>query len=577
MRGGILGNSGTINKTGNGDLKFNAGSSIAFAGTFNINAGKAIFSTNAYINVLNIASNTTLGLSVDFIGNLSSILYLDTININTWSNLFINTIAGSSIAVIYANNASQPNIFDNIISGNYEYIFDWTGTNNNWIGYLTLSGISIVEKTGKFLANSLSLAAKSNGIDDIYSRIEKGVVNQSGDVWIGLYGTGKTADEFSAQGFGGAFGIDIYASQNIMGGLFVRYGTNNMKEENNKGNMGEIEFGVYGGIFEISNSPINVKVNASAGIQSYSLEIGDSVDFDGKAIRGGAEIEYIAPISETTKLKPFIGIQGGLAMNDDIKTNAGTIKSDSLLRAEGKAGFGLSGQAGQNIKWHGRIYGIFLASGDEPKYKMTDNNGNETEAIGTKEENIQGAISLGLEYDLSGAISIFINGGAAADFGDVFGWTGGTGINYKFGIPKTPANIIPEPSKIAKPIEKPIEKSTKNPTDIQQADATKNITEDKTEAAQAEPEEKKEAEQPEQTAEKEEAVVSKPAPKTVVEPERFYNSISDYLSADGDKTAVQSKPKTKSINSVPKQKAKAIKPAPKPKKTSKSPAKSKKR
>jgi hypothetical protein len=119
-------------------------------------------------------------------------------------------------------------------------------------------------------------------------------------------------------------------------------------------------------------------------------------------------------------------------MNDDVKGSSGTIKSDSLLRAETKLGVGISGKLGsaQNFNWFGRLYGIFLVSGDEPKYKIADNAGNESEVIGAKEGAIQGAISLGGEYQVSPTISIFANAGA--DFGTGFGWTGGVGANYKF-------------------------------------------------------------------------------------------------------------------------------------------------
>jgi hypothetical protein len=217
-----------------------------------------------------------------------------------------------------------------------------------------------------------------------------------------------------------------------MGGIFVRYGSNDIKEKENKGTMGETEFGIYGGLFEISDSPINVKANLSIGIQSYSMEIGETVDFDGKSVKGGFEVEYVSPLSPTTKIKPFIGFQGGLAMNDDVKTSGATIKSDSLFRAETKAGIGISGVLGQvqNFNWYSRLYGIFLVSGDEPKYKVTDNNGNDTEVMGAKEGAIQGAISVGGEYQVNPAISIFANAGA--DFGTGFGWIGGVGANYKF-------------------------------------------------------------------------------------------------------------------------------------------------
>ncbi|MDR3049022.1 MAG: hypothetical protein LBV16_04195 [Elusimicrobiota bacterium] len=57
---------------------------------------------------------------------------------------------------------------------------------------------SIDEIAGnKFFTNALSLAARYNGLDGVYNRMEQNAAKQKGNVWAGLYGGGKTADEFS--------------------------------------------------------------------------------------------------------------------------------------------------------------------------------------------------------------------------------------------------------------------------------------------------------------------------------------------------------------------------------------------
>jgi predicted outer membrane repeat protein len=470
VAGGKITGGGTINKTGEGDLIFSSVAVIDYRGNFNITKGivKAPISIST-ISVLTISSGAKLSLAgsvlsqhILYVGsatisgvfdigvNLSSLnanipidnidmlVSSQSITITSGSFLNVSRIFGtwtSTGAVKIMQSLSLTDDIENwnlLSFDNTHYNIAYDATNKSlFLRVLSNPTILSINNSSKFIANSLSLAAQSHRLDDIYNRLDVGR-QQQGNAWVGLYGSGKNIDDFSVNGFGGAIGADLYNSKNFIGGLFVRYGSNDIKEKENKGTMGEIEFGIYGGLFKISNSPINVKANLSMGIQNYSMEVGETVDFDGKSVKGGFEVEYVAPISKTTKIKPFIGIQGGLAMNDDVKGSSATIKSDSLLRAEAKLGLGISGKLGvaQNFNWFGRLYGIFLVSGDEPKYKTKDNADNESEVIGAKEGAIQGAISLGGEYQIGKSISIFAN--ADADFGTGFGWTGGVGANYKF-------------------------------------------------------------------------------------------------------------------------------------------------
>ncbi|MDR0822934.1 MAG: autotransporter outer membrane beta-barrel domain-containing protein, partial [Endomicrobium sp.] len=467
MSSGIKGGGGTINKIGSGDLVFGSNAKLDYKGDFNIQAGEvkmpiptitistltigagaklslvdSVFSQHLlYVGSATISGIFNLGLDLSALvasatvtNAADMIISTGAITISSGSKLnitafapFVSTgavvIMQSGVVIIGSTNFSGYNTANYAIDGN--------SGNSLILRLLTNPTLPITAmNSDKFFANALSLAAKSHGLDDIYNRLDVGA-QQQGNAWVGLYGSGKSIDDFSVNSFGGAFGVDLYKNQNLMGGLFVRYGSNDIKEKENKGTMGEIEFGLYGGLFEIKNSPINVKANLSMGIQSYSMKDED-IDFDGKSVKGGFEVEYVAPLTPTTKIRPFIGFQGGLAMNDDVKGSQATIKSDSLLRAETKLGVGISGKLGamQNFNWFGRLYGIFLVSGDEPKYKVKYNSGNESEVIGAKEGSIQGAISLGGEYQISPTISIFANAGA--DFGIGFGWIGGVGANYKF-------------------------------------------------------------------------------------------------------------------------------------------------
>ncbi|MDR3049236.1 MAG: autotransporter domain-containing protein [Elusimicrobiota bacterium] len=146
LNGGITAMSGnnTIEKLGDGALYFNAGSSISFNGDFNVRAGSVIFATNAYINTINISADASLGASIDFVGNLSSILYLSNIIVGANVNLSVKTIkhasvAGTSAAFIYTRSSSLPSNFASVIDvDGYTYTFSWNLESDGFYkGYLT--------------------------------------------------------------------------------------------------------------------------------------------------------------------------------------------------------------------------------------------------------------------------------------------------------------------------------------------------------------------------------------------------------------------------------------------------------
>ncbi|MDR3244247.1 MAG: autotransporter outer membrane beta-barrel domain-containing protein, partial [Elusimicrobiota bacterium] len=140
----------------------------------------------------------------------------------------------------------------------------------------------------------------------------------------------------------------------------------------------------------------------------------------------GFEVEFVAPAGKIN-IKPFIGLRSGFTSNDKIEVNDNQeIEANSFAKVETLLGIGIDGKLSPTINAYGKLYGKYIATGTEAKYKIND-----TEVEGTIEPEIQAALSFGAEMTLSKPVSLFINAGF--NFGsDLFGFGGGAGVNYRF-------------------------------------------------------------------------------------------------------------------------------------------------
>ncbi|MDR0822597.1 MAG: autotransporter domain-containing protein [Endomicrobium sp.] len=456
MDSGIKGAAGTsIKKVENGDLIFAQNAIINFDGAFNIENGKVFvksggngrtvkfgtltIANSALYSTTNSFQDNTQTSDTNIDGILSidaSNIWADTISANniflsSTSRLYVNNLGLQNkqpIAIMIANIGGGGNFGGIIGSDNGNYRFDWRFENNVYRGYLTLN--TTPESFKSMTANALSLAAKPSNVDDLYSRVQLRI-DETDSVWAGFYGAGKSIDDFSSNGFGVILGADFYNSQDYMGGIFLKYGIKNIKENDNKGDITETEIGLYGGALEVYDERFNVRGNLSMSFQGYVLQGEKDLEFNGNSIRGGFEIEYIEPLFDFADIKPFIGFQGAYASNDAIKDDFIKVDADNLFRAETRLGLSLNGELGEDNKiiWYGRLYGIVPFVGRQAEYKIKDENG-ESEIISAKESALQGAIALGGEYTLSPTISIFAN--VRADFGGGFGYFTSAGAKFKF-------------------------------------------------------------------------------------------------------------------------------------------------
>ena len=144
LGGGVEG-TGTISKTGTGNVYFQAGSLTNFRGRFDITGGGVSFSTSVRISTMSVGANTSLTLDVDFLGSLTSVIYLSSITINAGTNtLYVNNVTSVTVstsgasAIFYTNNAN-PGTFSNIYNvgtTTSNYTFLWQTSNLSGYDYM---------------------------------------------------------------------------------------------------------------------------------------------------------------------------------------------------------------------------------------------------------------------------------------------------------------------------------------------------------------------------------------------------------------------------------------------------------
>jgi hypothetical protein len=324
------------------------------------------------------------------------------------------------------------------------YNFEWLQDGSQWKGYLTLGNNAPpppppppptppqqqVNNLGKFLTKSLSLGAKSAGVSGLYDRIN--LSGQSGDAWVGFFGNGRSDGNFNMSGAGFNAGADIIISKSFVGGLYAKMLNSDLKMDELKMEMSDIEFGVYFGIFNISDI-INIKGSLGYASLDYQINKYENNHFsiDANRLSGGFDAEYVIS-KQSIYIKPFVGARLALFSADNSSyfydnqySQYISIAQRNFMRADILAGLGIESK-GSKLIWRAKA-NIGLVPTEEPKLETTNGTDLTTEENG---ESFYAAISGGAEYPITNAISIFANIGA--DFGEGFGWTGGLGANYKF-------------------------------------------------------------------------------------------------------------------------------------------------
>jgi predicted outer membrane repeat protein len=182
-----------------------------------------------------------------------------------------------------------------------------------------------------------------------------------------------------SEGYGGAFGIDMFKGRESLGGIYIGYSGIGIKEGRDEATVSDIELGIYGGWFRGLNSEI--KGNISLGIESFSIdrviEIGEYAAYpklDGSAynIRANIEAAYRNEITGEIRIKPFAGINNiGIFSSEMEEGGIGDanlrVGAKTYIRSLGYAGIAAADEKGR-LKWEIKGYGGYVLIGGQSYY-----------------------------------------------------------------------------------------------------------------------------------------------------------------------------------------------------------------
>ncbi|MDR3244310.1 MAG: autotransporter domain-containing protein, partial [Elusimicrobiota bacterium] len=210
----------------------------------------------------------------------------------------------------------------------------------------------------------------------------------------------------------------------------------------NKADINEIQLGLYGGYFD---SWFNIRFILAGARQNFSVNRQISVtstliktqsDFDTFNISAGFEAEFPIWLNSTFDLKPFIGANGGLASNPEIKEKGGTgvtIQSGDYSRLSTVFGVKLAANM-QKANLYAKVYGEYTAVGNEPKYNiyLTANPLDKWEELGDKIDPLLLGAGIGFDWNFTDNFTLSINADLNTN-SDLLRYFANLGITYKFG------------------------------------------------------------------------------------------------------------------------------------------------
>ncbi|MDR3244604.1 MAG: hypothetical protein LBT79_07625, partial [Elusimicrobiota bacterium] len=144
------------------------------------------------------------------------------------------------------------------------------------------------------------------------------------------------------------------------------------------------------------------------------------LDFSASSVKFGVQGEYVIGI-----WKPFISVEGSMVTPDESR-----LKGDSYKRAESQIGLEI-GKTKNNFSYYAKGYCALMLINDVPEYTLNNmETANTYDIKGDKEDGFVLGLGLGLEYEISKAIGVFID--ATIEVKDSMGYNTSVGGKYKF-------------------------------------------------------------------------------------------------------------------------------------------------
>ena len=461
MDGGIVSEGqNQIFKRGDGTLRFlrSANIKLSVETVLNIEQGLIKFeAAQSTIGMVNISESAGLGIWTDL--RRASLLYFSTISIGADTRLFVDTIrpavsTGMTIDFLYVGHKEAGDLFNNanIFAGEYQYSFNWRGTDGDWIGYLKYLGQPIWESSytikaadGAFYADLMGLSARTSFNFDVLDKIER-----TDSLWI-IGGTDgenlgwESDNSFGMQNSGVKVGIDLIND----GGIFVGYSKIQAQNGLSTADGSETEMGFYK-VWRGQKSKVNAMISGAIN----EIRTDNGTEIKSQAIRAILEVETEPFLTfESWRMSPFIGIHVGYAAIEkmSLQTNSWRYPGNpqELLMAEfpqdkqGRAVLELpaftwmrvKGLGG--IKWEMRklgalrlglkLYGGSVILGNRPKFKTS-----QIELEGTSGGDFFAGTGLAFEYRMMPELSLILGGTyEMSDRGNAF--SANLGVNLKLG------------------------------------------------------------------------------------------------------------------------------------------------
>jgi predicted outer membrane repeat protein len=309
------------------------------------------------------------------------------------------------------------------------------------------------ELSGSIIANSLMMGAIDYGRASILERIRLNICEATEKtrqgIWAQGFGQGFNAEgdiespgNFKSSAYGANLGADLLAGENWLAGIYAGYTNGEMKQIDSKGTINEMGIGIYGGYL---GKHWEIKGKVFGGQQKYNidrkltlLKMETTGEFNASTIKGSADIGYKIGLSETLKLKPFIGAQAGYVKNEEFRESGKNyapllnVQSGDYTRLEAQGGLGLDYKKNK-LNLYAKGYAGYLAMGSKPTFKGEfAGSGEKMEIWGIEQDEIGLGAGAGVEYEITKNWSIYANAAGAAS-GNTNGYYANLGITYRFG------------------------------------------------------------------------------------------------------------------------------------------------
>lgn len=316
---------------------------------------------------------------------------------------------------------------------------------------------------GVIHANSTMLTFTNAKIEHVYDKVKERTLDLfpctkfHDKIWAqyyyNTYNVDKNANspKFDTSVNGFLVGFDMISAKQWTMGIMAGYGTSELKQEQDKTTMRDINLGFYGGY---ENEKWLFKGMLLGGYEQYTtdrtigfMERMANSEHNGYNAALDLEAGYKIGLNKDKQakhkmyLKPFLGITGSYIMNEGFEEKGAEslnlkVEDYSSMTAQARAGIGINGKI-KKFGWYAKagVRQYLTEDYNEIEASLLDYQDQTKMKIRSAElDKFSYGGGLGADYQLSEAWTIFANG--LAGFANKSNnYYGNIGLMYKFGCP----------------------------------------------------------------------------------------------------------------------------------------------